>query len=190
MMMVVRMMMKALPASVSQQNEEQAAEDAGEAAVNSDQQRRHRTIRLVTVTARPGWETQTTTSNWFQWFHQSEQFLLWLSGVWTRLELFQWVIYCHTSGEKWQRNHSSFRTCQSAVSDWSSVCLFYHMFSLFSLTKTEDRNMFMDLDLWDLQFQRSEQHLPAADFPPSSRDTRRRFDGLSPFPLKATSWIS
>lgn len=41
-----------LPASVSQQDEEQAAQDAGEAAVNTNQQSRHRTIRLITVAAR------------------------------------------------------------------------------------------------------------------------------------------
>ena len=35
-----------------------------------------------------------------------------------------------------------------------------------------------------------ERLLPAVAVPPSARDTRRRLDWPSPFPLNATSWIS
>lgn len=54
MMTVMMVTTKVSPASVSQQDEEQAAEDAGEAAVNADQQGRPGAIRLTTVTARTG----------------------------------------------------------------------------------------------------------------------------------------
>lgn len=70
MAMMMRRMMKVSPAFVSQQDEEQAAEDAGEAAVNADQQGRRGPIGLTAVTARTSWgrQTQTITFNWSHWF--------------------------------------------------------------------------------------------------------------------------
>lgn len=117
--MMMMMMMKVSPAFVSQQDEEQAAEDAGEAAVNADQQGRRGPIRPTAVTAGTScWrQTQTITFNWSHWFQLR---------------------------------------CQP-VRQWSRVTL---------------------------------KLLPSAASPPSDRDTRRRVDGPSPFPLKATSWIS
>lgn len=54
MMMGTMRMMKVSPAFVCQQEEEQAAEEAGEAAVNADQQRGHGTVGLITVAAGTG----------------------------------------------------------------------------------------------------------------------------------------
>lgn len=47
-------MMKVSPAFVCQQEEKQAAEDAGQAAVNADQQCGHGAIGLITVAAGTG----------------------------------------------------------------------------------------------------------------------------------------
>lgn len=61
MMMVTVMMMKTMmssPAFVAQQHGEQAAEDAGEAAVKADQQRGRGAIRLVAVTGGASWATK------------------------------------------------------------------------------------------------------------------------------------
>lgn len=54
MMMGTMRMMKVSPAFVCQQEEEQAAEEAGEAAVNADQQRGHGAVGLITVAAGTG----------------------------------------------------------------------------------------------------------------------------------------
>lgn len=54
MMMLTVRMTKVSPAFVGQQEEEQAAEDAGEAAVNADQQCRHGAVGLITVAAGTG----------------------------------------------------------------------------------------------------------------------------------------
>lgn len=51
MAVVVVRTVKALLASVRQQDEQQAAEDAGEAAVKADQQSGRRAVRLIAVTA-------------------------------------------------------------------------------------------------------------------------------------------
>ena len=55
MMMVMMMKMKVSPASVAQQDEEQAAEDAGEPTVDSDQQGGHGAVALITVAAWTTW---------------------------------------------------------------------------------------------------------------------------------------
>ena len=52
MKMVMMMKMKDSPASVAQQDEEQAAEDAGEPTVDSNQQGGHGAVALITVAAR------------------------------------------------------------------------------------------------------------------------------------------
>lgn len=49
---MMMMMKKVLPAFVSQQDEEQADEDAGEATVDADQQSGHGAVRVIAVTAR------------------------------------------------------------------------------------------------------------------------------------------
>lgn len=51
MMIVVLVIVKALLASVAQQNEQQAAEYAGEAAVKANQQSGHRAVGRIAVTA-------------------------------------------------------------------------------------------------------------------------------------------